>query len=115
MVVCIVFEFDETKALGYIEPFHQGPSLGAIVVPARGAAFDAVQRDIAAANVRLPDYARVLQIVVADAPFSLENHALTDNGRLRRDVIAARYSPQIAALQQLTPHALDTGLRHDVL
>lgn len=91
------------------------PSLGAIVVPARGAAFDAVQRDIAAANVRLPDYARVLQIVVADAPFSLENHALTDNGRLRRDVIATRHASQIAALQQATSHALDTGLLHDVL
>lgn len=91
------------------------PSLGAIVVPAQGMAFDAVQNDVTSANARLPDYARVQQIVVADVPFTVANQALTDNGRLRRDVIAARYSPQIAALQQLTPHALDTGLRHDVL
>ena len=91
------------------------PCLAAIVVPARAASADAVSDDIASVNVRLPDYARIGQIILADTPFTVDNHALTDNGRLRRDVIAARYATQIAALQQTTPRELETGLLHDVL
>ncbi|MBB5206530.1 AMP-binding protein [Chiayiivirga flava] len=86
------------------------PSLGAIVVPAAGATHDAVRRDIATANIRLPDYARIAHIAFADMPFTTDNHALTDNGRLRRDVIAARHAAQIDALYASPPAVPATGV-----
>ena len=48
-------------------------------------------------NCALPDYARVLDIVRADAPFTAANDLATTNGRLRRDAILDRYRTAIDA------------------
>jgi long-subunit acyl-CoA synthetase (AMP-forming) len=91
------------------------PFLGAIVVPARGAAAEAIARDVAAVNAGLPDYARVRRFLVAGDPFTGANASLTDNGRLRRDVIAARHADAIAALYAPSPSVTSPGLVHDIL
>jgi long-subunit acyl-CoA synthetase (AMP-forming) len=55
-------------------------------------------RGIAAANARLPDYARVRAWVRAPEPFSFENGLLTPNGRLRRAEILRRHGALLDAL-----------------
>ncbi len=52
---------------------------------------------VAAANRRLPDYAQVREVIVAEAPFTPANGQATANGSLRRDAIAARYGARIEA------------------
>ncbi len=91
------------------------PHLAAIVVPRSGMSEASVARDIAAANAGLPDYARVQRFICAPEPFTIANHSLTDNGRLRRDVIAARHAASIAALYASSPAAHQPGLIHDLL
>lgn len=53
--------------------------------------------DVAAANRRLPDYAQVREVVIADAPFTPVNGQATANGSLRRDAIAAHYAERVDA------------------
>ncbi len=91
------------------------PCCSAIVVPATGVAIDVVAREIATVNNTLPDYARIGHLIVADSAFTTANHALTDNGRLRRDVIAQRHAVQIAALNPLNAPDHATGRIHDLL
>ena len=89
--------------------------LGAIVVPARAAAPEAVARAIADANARLPDYARVRRFLVAAEPFTVGNGLLTDNARLRRDAIASRYDAALATLFATPASVPSQDLAHDVL
>lgn len=91
----------QAMVVGEAQPF-----LGAIVVPARGADAGALRREIAAANARLPDYARVRRFLRVDEPFTAADRALTENGRLRRDVIAARHAAGLAALFAPGPAAV---------
>lgn len=63
---------------------------------------DAVERAIADANSRLPDYARVRRWVAADAPFTPHNGQATANGRLRREAIRATYQSQLDNLYEET-------------
>ncbi len=88
----------------------------AAVLVARSPAVDAAQLavDIAAMNETLPDYAKVRRFIVATEPFSLANGALTDNGRLRREVIAARYAAAIAALYSPTFQTTESGALHAI-
>jgi len=58
-----------------------------------------VDAAIAAANRRLPDYARVAVWLRATQPFSIENGQLTGTGRLRRDAILAAYDDALARLR----------------
>ena len=58
----------------------------------------ALTRAVAAANARLPDYARIAAWVRADAPFTPENGLLTPNGRLRRAHIFAAYAQALERL-----------------
>lgn len=74
------------------------PWNSAVIVAARGATAPAVTAAIAAANRNLPGYAQIRHWLPALEPFSGDNGELTANGRLRRDVIAARYA---AAINQL--------------
>ena len=53
---------------------------------------------IAQVNQSLPDYARVSQWILADAPFSFNNGLATSNGRLRRDEIFKHYQNSIQDL-----------------
>jgi long-subunit acyl-CoA synthetase (AMP-forming) len=58
---------------------------------------DDIERDIAAVNRGLPDYARVSRFILASAPFTPEHGTATANGRLRRTAIGQRYRHEIAA------------------
>jgi len=61
-------------------------------------AYQAVRAAIAEANRRLPDYAQVREVVVAEEAFTPENGLLTTNGRPRRQQILARYGNALDAL-----------------
>jgi long-subunit acyl-CoA synthetase (AMP-forming) len=63
-----------------------------------GADAATIDRAIAAANARLPDYAQVRRWIRATEPFALENGLLTSNGRLRRREIEQRHAALIEAL-----------------
>jgi long-subunit acyl-CoA synthetase (AMP-forming) len=76
----------------------------AVIVPARAATAEQIALAVDAANSRLPDYARVGDYVVADAPFSPANGQLTPNGRNRRAAIWQRYRDRLDALYD---HRLD--------
>jgi len=68
------------------------PYAVALIVPS-GASADAslIDRSIATANMRLPEYARVCRWTWAPAKFTAEEGLVTGNGRLRRDAIVGRY------------------------
>ena len=69
----------------------------AVVYPRRaGLSVDALRAALDEVNAGLPDYARVADVVVADAPFSAADGLLTANGRPRRDAILHRYADAIA-------------------
>jgi long-subunit acyl-CoA synthetase (AMP-forming) len=72
----------------------------AVVVAKPGATARDIEAAISAANSHLPGYAQVRHWLPAAEPFSTANGELTSNGRLRRDVIAARYRPIIDRLYQ---------------
>jgi long-subunit acyl-CoA synthetase (AMP-forming) len=75
------------------------PYAVAVVSTAReGADAATIERAIAAANRRLPDYAQVRRWVRAPEPFSFDDGLLTSNGRLRRPAIVERYGALIDAL-----------------
>ncbi|MBA6263561.1 AMP-binding protein [Colwellia sp. Bg11-12] len=73
------------------------PALSAIVVT-RDKNDLAVQQAIDAVNKSLPDYAQIHHWLIADAPFSVQNHTLTSNGRLKRKNIELMYEDKLAAL-----------------
>lgn len=69
----------------------------AVVSPRRaGATVDDLRTALDEVNAGLPDYARVSDLVLADAPFSAADGLLTANGRPRRDAILHRYADAIA-------------------
>ena len=75
------------------------PYAVAIVSPVDGTVTDAyIERGLAAANHRLPDYARVRAWVRAPEPFTFDNGLLTSNGRLRRAEILRRHGALLDAL-----------------
>jgi long-chain acyl-CoA synthetase len=52
-------------------------------------------------NPGLPHYKQVRTFYVSEQPFSIENGLLTANGKLKRDLIAARYKPQIEEMYEV--------------
>jgi long-chain acyl-CoA synthetase len=54
-----------------------------------------VQVAIDAVNLQLPHYKQVRAFHIHTGPFSIENGLLTANGKLKRDLIAARLQPEI--------------------
>lgn len=74
------------------------PYAVALVNAADGLDDEGIDRGIAMANDRLPDYARVRRWVRAPEPFSFENGLLTANGRLRRGDILQRHGALLGAL-----------------
>jgi long-subunit acyl-CoA synthetase (AMP-forming) len=58
---------------------------------------DALRQALHEINRGLPDYARVRDVVRADAPFSFADGLSTSNGRPRRDAILARYRAAVDA------------------
>ena len=54
-----------------------------------------VQAALDAVNTELPHYKQVRAFRIIPEPFSIENGSLTVNGKLKRDVIAARMKNEI--------------------
>ena len=85
--------FAQAVVHGEARPFNV-----AIVWPRDPALDDAaLRRALDAVNRDLPDYARIGDVVRADAPFSVADGLLTANGRPRRDAILARYRDAVDA------------------
>lgn len=74
-------------------------ALSAVLVPLPGTSDEQLEAAVAAANLRLPDYARI-GVWQRSAPFSAANGLATGNGRPRRDAILARFPADRAALLQ---------------
>ena len=70
----------------------------AVITPHECASAASVDAAVAAANDRLPDYARVRRWVRSAEPFSASNAQLTTNGRLRRPSLLARYGHSLHSL-----------------
>ncbi len=87
----------------------------AILVP-RSADIDARQiaAEISRVNQHLPDYARVQKFCIAE-PFTNQNQLLTDNGRLRRAAILARYQSTMNALYPTDSTSITAGVIYDIL
>jgi len=73
------------------------PFLSAVIVPAAGQEQADIQHAINRVNLRLPDYARVQQHVLAPQPFLPQHGELTANGRPRRKQIEAHYQDLLSA------------------
>ena len=74
------------------------PAVAALVSPARGdMSSEDIERAVARANTRLPDYARVRRWVQMPEEPSLANGLLTANGRLRRNNVLARFGRLLEA------------------
>jgi len=84
------------------------PVLCAVLVPRTPAISDAALASaVAAANARLPDYARVGPWMRADEPFTSANGLATANGRIRHDAVLAHYAPRLDSLyESLLRHVL---------
>jgi long-chain acyl-CoA synthetase len=87
----------------------------AILVP-RSADIDARQiaAEISQVNQHLPDYAHVQKFFIAE-PFTTQNQLLTDNGRLRRAAILARYQSTINAIYPTDSTSITAGVIYDII
>ncbi len=72
----------------------------AIIVPRRDVSEASIRAEIQAVNQGLPDYARIGEWILADAPFSSQNGQMTPNGRLKRDAIWQYYQDRINQLYE---------------
>lgn len=79
-------------AFGEAKPFNV-----ALLVPRVGAGAGALAEAVAAANRRLPDYARIARFAAVE-PFTAANGLLTGTGRPRRADILARHGATLDAL-----------------
>lgn len=74
------------------------PWLSAVVTPGINSTFSEVDNVIKRCNEGLPDYAQIKTWLKGSQPFNAKNNQLTDNGRLRREIIYQVYEPQLNAL-----------------
>ncbi|MCU7939861.1 MAG: AMP-binding protein [gamma proteobacterium symbiont of Bathyaustriella thionipta] len=79
---------------------HAKPYLVAIIVPRFNHTTDDIntaelKTSLDKLNTQLPDYARVVDFILTDAPFSIENRQLTGTGRPRRMAIYQAYEHQL--------------------
>ncbi len=74
------------------------PANVALLVPRFAADEDALARAVAAVNSRLPDYARVSRWQRVPADEFAAAGCLTENGRVRRDVVTRRYDEALTDL-----------------
>lgn len=76
--------------------FGEAKPFNVALIVARGdQEHNAIQQAIDAANLSLPDYARIHRWCFADAPFSVENQLYTATGRPRREIIWQHYQHKI--------------------
>lgn len=81
----------QAAVFGESRPFNV-----AVVVPRPGVE-ETLAAALAEANRRLPDYAQVRELIVADGAFDPANGLATANGRLRREAILQQYAGRISA------------------
>jgi long-subunit acyl-CoA synthetase (AMP-forming) len=63
--------------------------LSALILPSSDISHESIESSIRSVNKELPSYASILNYIVLDQPFSFANGQLTENARLKRDVIKA--------------------------
>jgi len=80
------------------------PWVCAVITPRAGCHDTTVSAAVARANTRLPAYAQIGKWIRSRAPFSCASGELTANGRLRRQMLAARYQSAIATLYEKEHH-----------
>lgn len=85
----------QAAVLGEGRPWNIG-----VLVPAPAASAPDIAGAIAAANQRLPDYARIGAWCIAEQPFGPHNGMTNATGALRREVIAEHYANQIEQLYE---------------
>ena len=78
------------------------PYLSALILPSSDVSHESIETSIKAINKGLPHYASILNYFVLDEPFTYINGQLTENGRLKRDVIENRYRKEINNLYEST-------------
>jgi acyl-CoA synthetase (AMP-forming)/AMP-acid ligase II len=79
----------------------------AIIVPSHpGTNARTIAGAVAKANLKLPDYARIGEWIVADKPFTTANGLLTASGKPRREGVLTRYLAAGQALQRYTSTSL---------
>jgi long-subunit acyl-CoA synthetase (AMP-forming) len=100
----------DEPALAQAVVFGDGePALSAVLWPRHDALPDgALQAAVQAANVTLPDYARVHRWVRARADFSAETGMATTNGRPQRSAIWQRHADALRAAPEPAPHTATT-------
>jgi long-chain acyl-CoA synthetase len=59
-----------------------------------------VQSVLDMVNLELPHYKQVRAFYIQEEPFSIENGLLTANGKLKRDLIAARFKDEVEGMYQ---------------
>jgi acyl-CoA synthetase (AMP-forming)/AMP-acid ligase II/pyrroloquinoline quinone (PQQ) biosynthesis protein C len=90
------------------------PALWAVLWPsALGSTEEALERAVARANARLPDYARIARWVQAALPFSVATGLATANGRPQRAAVLAHGRALQAQPQKIPPIGLNTMQPHD--
>lgn len=65
------------------------------IIVTGGVTREQVQAAVDAINPGLPHYKQIRALYVHAEPFSIENGLLTANGKLKRDLIAARLQGEI--------------------
>jgi len=89
----------QCAGIGFAGNFVKMPYAVALASAApEGADAATIDRAIAAANKRLPDYAQVRRWARVPESFSFDNGLLTSNGRLRRRDIVERFGNLLDAL-----------------
>jgi long-chain acyl-CoA synthetase len=68
-----------------------------------GLSRERVQSVLDSLNARAPHYKQIRAFHIISEPFSVESGSLTANGKLKRDVIAARFTAEIENLFQKRP------------
>jgi long-chain acyl-CoA synthetase len=67
---------------------------------ANGTHRDRIEDVLEAVNAGMPHYKQIRAFRVIGEAFTIESGLLTANGKLKRDVIAARYAPQISEMYE---------------
>lgn len=76
------------------------PYLSALILPLSNINHECIESSIRSVNKDLPGYASILNYIVLDQPFSFANGQLTENGRIKRDVIESYYQKEINTLYE---------------
>ena len=85
--------YKQAMVIGDAKPF-----LVALLVPMQSITTDNIESSIKAVNQELPQYAQIHDYVVLEEAFTFSNQQLTENGRLKRDVIESHYGDVIDSM-----------------